>query len=183
LSINDSLRTAWQIDAGSALVFSLTATEAKPGPRSPPKDTTKKDSTAAKQPATKPAKKKPEPKPSTEPDTTVMDLSIEGVDSQGRTARVALSTYGPVRRPLRTYVYRRPGRDKERFANTYEFVLQSFAIPLADFSRVTPGFDASHLKSVRWLFDRTTAGTVLLDNIGFSRMRSDFLLSSAGAGR
>jgi hypothetical protein len=102
------------------------------------------------------------------------------VDAGGRTARVALSTYGPVRRPLESHVYRRAGRDKLRFATTYEIVLQTYAIPLADFVRATPGLDLNRLAGVRWVFDRTEAGTVYLDNIGFSRMRPEFYVAENG---
>jgi dienelactone hydrolase len=179
MTVSDSLRQAWRVDGDATLEFSLSPTEAKPGPRSPPKDTTK----AAADSARKKPKRKPPPKRSAEPDTTPMDLSVEGTDAEGHVARVALSTYGAVRRPLQAYIYRRKGRDKQRFANTYEFVLQTYTIPLRDFERATPGFDASHLTSVRWVFDRTDAGTVLLDNIGFSRLRPAFNLTAAGDAR
>jgi hypothetical protein len=109
-----------------------------------------------------------------------MDLTIEVTDAGGRTARVALSAYGPVRRPLESYVYRRAGRDKLRFATTYEIVLQTYSIPLADFARAEPGLDPDRIRTVRWLFDRTDAGTVYLDNIGVSRMRPDFLIAETG---
>ena len=48
IALGDSLRSAWRIDRSSALVFSLAATDTKPGPRQPAKDTTKKDTTAKK---------------------------------------------------------------------------------------------------------------------------------------
>ena len=104
-------------------------------------------------------------------------------DAVGRTASVPLSAYGVVRRPLESYVYRRAGRDKQRFANVYEIVLQTYAIPLADFARVTPGFDPARITRVRWRFDRSTAGTIILDNIGFSNMRAEFTAQTIGAAR
>jgi dienelactone hydrolase len=178
VSLGDSTRRALRLDGQSALVFSLAPLEAKPGPRPPPKDTSKKaDSTAKRPPARKPPPRK------AEPDTVPMDLSVVAVDAEGRTARVALSSYGPVRRPLESYVYRRAGRDKLRFANVYEIVLQTYTIPLGVFVRAGgSGFDASRITGVRWLFDRTEAGTVLLDNIGFSRMRPEFLGATANGG-
>lgn len=177
MTLGDSVRRALALDARASLVFSLAPLEAKPGPRQPARDTTKKaDSTTRKPPARKPPPKKPEP------DTVPMDLSVVAVDAEGRTARVALSQYGPVRRPLESFVYRRAGRDKLRFGNTYEVVLQTYTVPLADFARVgAPGFDPARVTEVRWLFDRTEAGTVLLDNIGFSRMRPEFFVGAPGA--
>lgn len=181
MSLGDSLRAAWRIDGGSSLVFSLAPTDVTPGPRQPPKDTTKAGDSTRKATAKPKAKPKPRTKAST--DTTPIDLSIEGVDAAGRTASVPLSAYGVPRRPLESFVYRRAGRDKQGFASTYEIVLQTYAIPLADFARVTPGFDPSRLAMVRWRFDRADAGTVLLDNIGFSRMSPDFLAPGMGGAR
>jgi hypothetical protein len=172
LTFSDSLRRALQMDARSALVFSLAPTESKPGPRQPPKDTTKKADSAAKK-----AVRKPQAPKAAGPDTVPMDLTVEVTDAGGRTARVALSGYGPVRRPLESFVYRRAGRDKLRFATTYEIVLQTYTIPFADFVRAVPGFDADRIATVRWLFDRTEAGTVYLDNVGVSRMRPEFLVA------
>ena len=51
LTVSDSLRTARRLDGASTLVFSLAPTEAKPGPRQPAKDTTKKADSTAKKPA------------------------------------------------------------------------------------------------------------------------------------
>jgi dienelactone hydrolase len=180
LTLVDSLRAAWRVDGSSSLVFSLAPTDAKPGPRSAAKDSTRKnDSTAT---SASPPKPKPQPKPKGKPerDRIPMDLSVEAVDAAGHVARVPLSAYGVPRRPLEAFVYRRAGRDKERFASTYEIVLQTYTIPLADFARTTPGFDASHLVTVRWRFDRTVAGTLLLDNIGFARLPAAFDIPTGG---
>lgn len=183
LALGDSLRSAWRIDEGSTLVFSLAPTEGKPGPRSPAKDSTKKSDSTDKKSA---PPRKPRPRPASKAsaaDTLPIDLSVEAVDADGRVARVALSAYGVPRRPLTIGVYRRAGRDKLRFANPYEIVLQTYDIPLADFVRATPGFDARRLAKVRWTFDRTEAGTVWLDNIGFARLSPDFMVPSAGGAR
>lgn len=173
MSIGDSLRGAWRLDAGSTLVFSLAPTEAKPGPRQSARDSARADSARGRGP------RPPRPPRSPEPDTLPMDLSVELVDADGKSLRVALSAYGPVRRPLASYVYRRAGRDKARFATTYEIVLQTYTIPLADFAR--SGVDPARLRAVRWVFDRTEAGTLWLDNIGFSRMPPAFFTAAEGA--
>ena len=180
LMIGDSLRSAWNIDGASTLVFSLTPTEAKPGPRQPAKDSTKRADSSSGKAAPRP--KTPRPNKAAL-DTVPVDLHIEAVDADGRVARLPLSSYGVVRRPLESYVYRRAGRDKLRFATVYEIVLQTYAIPLADFARATPGFDPVRLTRVRWRFDKTEAGTVLLDNIGFAKVASAFLAPGDGGVR
>jgi len=179
MALGDSLRAAWQLDRTSALVFSLAPLEARPGPRQPARDTTKKADSTSRRPAPRP---KPPARKAT-PDTTPVDLTVEVTDAAGNTARAALSSFGVPRRPLDAFVYRRAGRDKLRFANTYEIVLQTYTIPLADLARTPSGFDPSRLVRVRWLFDRTEAGTVMLDNIGFARPHPDFLGPGEGGGR
>ena len=179
LSIGDSLRAAWSIDGASTLLFSLTPTDAKPERRQPAKDTAKRSDSSSKTAARKPKPPRPQ---KAEPDSVPVDLHIEAVDADGRVASVELSSYGVVRRPLESYVYRRAGRDKRRFASVYEIVLQTYAIPLADFARAAPGFDPARLTRLRWRFDKTEAGTVLLDNIGVSRLSPAFLAPGDGGG-
>ena len=62
-------------------------------------------------------------------------------------------------------------------------MLQTYTIPLADFARATPGFDARRLTSVRWRFDRSEAGTVWLDDIGIARLGSEWSTPAAGGAR
>ena len=172
ITLPDSLRSAWRVDSSAALEFSLAPTNVRPPRRKPAADSTKKD-TAAKKQATKPAA----PPAKAVPDTTPMDLTVELIDAQGVAARLPLSRYGAVRRPLETHVYRRANREEQRFANTFEYVLQSYVIPVADFARAEPRFDATHVASVRWLFDRTSEGTVILDDVGFSALDPAFLVA------
>jgi hypothetical protein len=108
-----------------------------------------------------------------------VDLSIVAVDTDGDSARVALSAYGVPRRPIQLQIMRRAKRERQRFANQYELVLQTYVIPIADFAREEPRFDASRIASVRFVFDRTAAGTVIIDDVGFSSMNPAFYSASA----
>ena len=103
-----------------------------------------------------------------EPDTIPIEITVELVDSAGRAARLPLSRFGTIRRPLDTRLYRREGRDEQRFATTYELVPQTFVMPLADFAKVAPEFNAGTLKVIRLLFDKTVAATVVVSDIGLS---------------
>jgi hypothetical protein len=107
-----------------------------------------------------------------------MDLTIEVTDGSGTTARLPLSAYGPVRRPIESYIYIRSGRDKLRFGSLSELVLQTYVIPFVDWQRVAPSIDLDRITRVRFLFDRTPAGSVVVDNIGFSRISRDFLIAN-----
>jgi dienelactone hydrolase len=174
VTLTDSLRGAWHVDSSAVVVLSLAPTDATPEPRSPVRDSTKGADSTKKKSA---PKKKPTPK--VKPDSTPFDLTVDVIDADGKTASAPLSRYGAVRRPLESYVYLRRGRDKQRFAHLYELVLQTYAIPLRDLS-MNGAVDLSRLRSVRLRFDRTVAGTVVLDNIGFSHMRPEFFVRGAG---
>ena len=89
---------------------------------------------------------------------------------------MALSRYGPIRRPLESYILRRRDIEEDRFGSLSEIVLQSYAIPLADFAAVEPRLNLAALARVRFLFDRAPAGTVLLDDIGFARLGDAWLV-------
>ena len=47
-----------------------------------------------------------------------------------------------------------------------EVVLRRFSFPLADFRAAIPGFDPAHLRSVRFDFDRSPRGAIVLDDVG-----------------
>jgi dienelactone hydrolase len=177
ITIPDSVRSAWDVGEGSSVVLSLAPTPATPGPRKTAPDSTKRaDSSGAKgKPAAKPAaSKKPDPKKAA-PDTTPVDLTVELVDASGGTARVALSRFGKPRKPLEITVYRRKGRDKTAFPNPYEIVLQTYVMPVREFTRGSTGFDATRVRTVRLVFDRTQVGQVVVDDIGFSAIDPAYL--------
>ena len=168
ISLPDTLAQAWSMGRDASIVFLLSPTDASPGPRAAPKDSTKSDSTAdstTKKAAPKPKAPKP---PKVMPDTTPMDLTIELTDAAGASARLPLSTFGAIRRPLETRIMRREKRDKAQFSTLYEIVLQTYVVPFADFVAANPRLDPTRLQTIRFVFDRTVAGTVVLDDVGFS---------------
>ncbi len=157
---------------GAVLSLLLAPTRETPGPRAAARDTAARDTTSGARPRPRtPAT------PKVAPDTMPIDLTIELVDAAGVRARLPLSRYGAIRRPLDVFISRRRGRDAEGFARTFEYVLQSYLLPLADFSAATPEFDASRVRQVRLVFDRSLAGTVILDHVGFSRPDPAFLVA------
>jgi dienelactone hydrolase len=164
ITVPDTLARQWGIGRDGSIAFLLSPTDAKPGPRAAPKDTTAKGD-SAKKPA--PAPKAPKP-PKATPDTTPIDLTVELTDAAGVTARLPLSTFGAIRRPLETRIMRREKRDKAQFSSLFEIVLQTYVLPFSDFVAVSPRLDPTRLRSIRFVFDRTTAGTVVLDDVGFS---------------
>jgi len=177
VSVPDHVRTSWGVSDRSALYLSLAATNTKPGPRALPKDPNKKEDpeektgekSEAKKPAVKPPPRPKEPKrPTPEPDQTPVDLTVELVDTAGHVARLPLSQFGIARKPLDTRLYRRAGRDAQRFSTIFELIPQTFVMPIAEFARTSPEFDPRQIATVRLLFDRTEAGTIVLEHVGLS---------------
>lgn len=170
ISVPDSLRRAWNVDARSALLFTIGTTDQKPGarkvPRAPRADSAASD-TAKKKPAAK-TPKPPAKKP--EKDTIAPDFSVEVEDGAGRLARVPLSALGAVRMPIESYVYRRKGRDKAQFSTLSEQVMQTYSAPLSAFTTANPAFDPSSLRTIRLVFDRKRVGAILLDDVGLTRL-------------
>ncbi|WP_419861074.1 alpha/beta hydrolase family protein [Candidatus Palauibacter sp.] len=166
IALPDGLGLEWGLSAASRLDLQLGAVEGRPGPRRPDGD----DADAGASPATEDATEDRRDEFRDEDDEPV-DLSVVVTDADGESASVRLSDYGPIRRPLETVVRRR--NDAESFDNQWELVLQSFSIPLADLVEVNPSFDPARPREIRLLFDRTAAGTVVVDDIGFSERRPD----------
>ncbi len=86
-----------------------------------------------------------------------------------------LSKFGVPRRPLEIHILRRRDQEQQRYPTQYEMVLQTYVMPLADFAQASPQFDPTHLQSMRLVFDRLVAGTVVVDDIGISATAGPFL--------
>jgi dienelactone hydrolase len=104
-----------------------------------------------------------------------VDLTLEIVDAAGLTAGVTLSDYGAVRRPLETWVMRRRDQERDRFQEHWEVILQTYSIPLSDFTAIQPDLNLSGLREIRFVFDGSPAGEVVLDQIGLSLLDPAFL--------
>jgi hypothetical protein len=166
ISLPDTLGAAWRVGGGSSLQLSLLATHDEPGPRKAAGGGEDRASGSGADRAPSDDERETE-----EP----VDLSIEIVDSRGRSAKVTLSDYGPIRRPLETRVLRRGDLEEARFAELFELVFQTFSIPLSDFTRLDPQLDLRRLAEIRLVFDLTVAGTVVVDDVGIALLDDAFM--------
>ncbi len=92
-----------------------------------------------------------------------IDLTVELVDRGGNSARLPLSHYAPLLPQLEGHL------GKAAFmavTPTSEAVLQSFAFRMADFAAQNADFDPEDLVQVRFVFDRTKSGIIVLDDVG-----------------
>jgi len=93
-----------------------------------------------------------------------IDLTIEVSDSAGETARLPLSAAGRLQRQIETHVLK---FDWMAQTKRNEPLFQSFAFPLRAFASANPKWNAASLRSVRFIFDRTEKGVIILDDVGF----------------
>ncbi len=155
------LATRWDVDADQVVSFLLAPTHEIPDP--PETDEDVGDDAGEV------------PEEAGDDELPPVDLTLELADAAGRTARLTLSDYGAVRRPLETWVMRRRDQERDRFQEHWEIILQTYAIPLADFLAVQPDLDLPSLQEIRFVFDGAPAGEVVLDQIGLSRLDPAFL--------
>ena len=172
ISLTDSLVNALSVGRESSVYLSLAPTDAKPGPRSPARDTTRRADGA--RPGGRRGGGGGGNRGNAQKDTTPVDLTIEMTDAEGHVARLPLSRFGVPRRPLVTHILRRADEERQRFPTSYELVLQTYVMPLAEFAQTAPSFDPTHLRSIRLVFDRLQAGTVVVDDIGVSNTALPF---------
>ncbi len=175
IALPDTLAKSWKLSAGSSLVFDL-ANFGGPTPRplavadtaapSEPNDTTKKAAPpAAKPPAMSDSAKKAAAKS----DSLPLDLTVDLVFADGRTASLPLSSIAPIRPPLtaRIWKYDYVAKRLNPPNKNHDDILAHYTIPLSRFASGAPGFDPAGIRAVRFRFDRGPAGTILLDDVGF----------------
>ena len=135
-------------EAAPDRVLAFHLADAKQDP-SPPLDEEKPGKASADE------KKKDEtPKP--------IDLTVEIEDAGGRTARLPLGRFRLLQPQIEAQVAKAAWLSDEKPS---ELVFDTFEIPLAAFGEATPGLDPSRLRAVRFLFDRTEKGVVVLDDV------------------
>jgi dienelactone hydrolase len=192
LILPDTLATAWDFGPGTTLDFMLSALDRAPRPRREPSGPGGREGEGQGETVRNPQERAQGPgrmrslaskilpgwrTTVEEGEKPSVNLSLLVTDAQGNTGRVLLDRYGPVRRPIPIRIHR---RGDQRFRGNTELVLQSYSIPLEDFLAGSGGrLELETLREITFLFDVTEAGTVVLDDVGFSRMDPAFLRASA----
>ena len=91
-----------------------------------------------------------------------IDFTIEIVDAAGATARLPLLHVSLLQAQLESRVWKTgflPPRAPES-------AFQTITVPLAAFQAQNPAFDPTRLAAIRFVFDRTPAGVVIVSEIG-----------------
>jgi dienelactone hydrolase len=190
ITLPDRLARRWRVDASSTLDFLLAPTTRRPSP--PSSDEEEEDE---KDEAAEPGAADPEDAAAGAEeeedrrgegaeagdadrdghDDAPMDLTIEIVDGAGERAALPVSAFGPLRKPLEIRVMRRGDLERERFPTLHEVVGHGFSIPLDELTAVNPSLELSSLREIRFVFDRTAVGEVILTEVLLSRPGEGFL--------
>jgi len=171
LTLPVGLADRWELGPGSTLDLMLGATSDLPDPRDDPSGEPGEEGKGTNNSE----RDRTDREDSEDEEKPPVDLSVQVEDRAGQMASVVLSAYGPVRRPLETYVLRRRDQEEARFAEHWEQILQTYSIPLADFQADNPSIELRELTAVRLVFDKVVAGEVAVDQIGFSALDPAFL--------
>ena len=182
VSLPATLAAEWALHSGTTLDFMLGPTNNVPGPRAAP-DAGDEDEDADEDTAGSPGGMDASEGDDEEAEDPPVDLSIEVADASGRTARVTLSDYGALRRPLETYVMRRSDLEARRFEDHWELILQTYSIPLSDFVADNRSLDPGSLTTISFVFDQVHAGEVAIDQIGFTDIDPAFIETRVDGGR
>ena len=102
-------------------------------------------------------------------DSLRVDLTVALELADGRITALPLSAVATLRPPLTIRLYKYKWVEKRATGNPrdHEYVLQQVEVPFSRFAALLPDFDPSQVTGVRFRFDRTPAGTILLDDVGF----------------
>jgi dienelactone hydrolase len=93
-----------------------------------------------------------------------LDLTIELWDTAGEVARLPLSVFSLLQPQIKVDVAKSEFLESGKKS---EVVFQTFVFPLAQFQAENPDLDLNTLEQIRFVFDRSPKGAVVLDNVGF----------------
>jgi len=94
-------------------------------------------------------------------------LTIQVKDKSGTTSELPLSEIGILNSAIKVKFTKWSFLEKQ-YDNEVEINLQSFQIPLQEFIVRNPKINAQKIEYIKFIFNRTLKGEVLLDDIGYS---------------
>ncbi|MCP4658177.1 MAG: hypothetical protein GY856_22425 [bacterium] len=178
ISLPDGLASEWELTPETLLVFSLADADEKPP--EPDDEDEDGDGNAAEEEDEDEDGDEDEDEDEDgdgdgdgdgddEEEKEPQDLSIELVTADGTSSRLALSELRRIPTVLESRFTKLP-TESFAYGKKWEPTLQTFELPLGRFADELPGFDPSTLKTIRFVFDRTPEGVIILDEIGFAEI-------------
>jgi hypothetical protein len=103
-----------------------------------------------------------------------LDLTVELIDAAGIQVALPLSQFGNAPWPLPAHLVKADwlmgsAGYNMSIATPFEYVPQTYDLPLAAFSLADPRFQANHITGLRFTFAGTQGGDLYLDEVGFRR--------------
>ncbi|MEB2773967.1 hypothetical protein SYJ56_01525 [Algoriphagus sp. D3-2-R+10] len=95
-----------------------------------------------------------------------LDFTIHLIDSAGQSIEFLLSEYSPLQREISVTIWK---SDFIKGDSQSEKVFQTFSFNLEKFAKLNPSFTHTQIKTIKFIFDQSISGVVVVDNIGFSR--------------
>ncbi|HEY3380355.1 MAG TPA: hypothetical protein VGK32_01225 [Vicinamibacterales bacterium] len=150
--------------ATGALVFSMAQIDESPTDEATEQQATPKKA-GGKSPSAAPA---PKPKAKKDEKPERADLTVELTDRSEHTARLPLSAFRRMP-PLLTERFTKFWTESDNYGKS-EAILQTFVLPLSTFAEAgfAAGFDPAALQKIAFVFDRTTKGVIVLDDVGLA---------------
>jgi dienelactone hydrolase len=96
---------------------------------------------------------------------TPIDFTIQLTDAGGETVAFYLSRFSALQRTLEVTLFKVDGLLNEKES---ERVFQTFYYPLEGLRELNYAFDITHITDIRFIFDKSSEGVVIIDNIGFT---------------
>jgi dienelactone hydrolase len=154
IKLNPKTTSVLGFNRNTKLVFSIGATE-----EAPPKTPHTQDNGKQNKDAMVDSEYKSKP----------LDLTVELRDRNGESARLPLSTVGPIHPTLPVRIAKWKWLEKKIFIMFSERIFQTYQIPVSDFTEKNTAFDPDKLETIRFVFDRSPKGTIMLDDVGISQ--------------
>lgn len=113
----------------------------------------------------------------TEPEDTadgtpkIADFSVRLRDAAAQQASVLVSQYAQLIPPVRVQYLKSRTRNKNAYNSNWEPVLQYVEIPFSAFASANPSLNLSEIESIRFDFNQSDDGVLILDNIGSAQSR------------
>ncbi|WP_133687545.1 cation diffusion facilitator family transporter [Maribacter spongiicola] len=97
-----------------------------------------------------------------------LDFTIQLTDESGQTSSLKVSEIKGITKPLKTRFTKFAFLDKQMIGADWEVQLQTYHFPMKTFYIINSEFNVDAISSIKFIFDQTDYGVVVLDEIGVS---------------
>jgi dienelactone hydrolase len=154
IKLNPKTTSDLGLNQNTKLVFSIGATE-----EVPPKTLNTKDN----------GKQNKDANVDNEYKTKPLDLTVELRDRDGESASLPLSTVGPIHPALPVRIAKWEWLEKKFFKMFSERIFQTYQIPISYFTEKNATLKPAKIETIRFVFDRSPKGMIMLDDVGISQ--------------